>query len=137
MDGISINLLEVTWKSHVRTLYPDPQGYSAFMGDISNWTGVATMSIILMCKGVVRRFGWLTAALSTPMVIGFTGILFFASVIFQDSLGFMVDWIGLTPLLLAAILGGAQNILSKGGYKVLFDPTKEMAYIPPARWILK
>lgn len=128
--GISINLVEVTWKSQVRALYPDAKDYSAFMGDISTWTGVATMSIILMCKGVVRRFGWLTAAISTPIVIGFTGILFFAFVIFQDSMGFMVDWVGLSPLFLAALLGGAQNILSKGTKYSLFDPTKEMAYIP-------
>lgn len=128
--GVSINLVEVTWKSQVRALYPDPKGYSAFMGDISTWTGVVTMTIILMCKGVVRRFGWLTGAISTPIVIGLTGILFFVFVLFQDSLGFMVDWIGLTPLFLAAFLGGLQNILSKGTKYALFDPTKEMAYIP-------
>src|SRR5690606_36493268 len=38
--GISINLVEITWKSQVRALYPNPKDYSAFMGDISTWTGV-------------------------------------------------------------------------------------------------
>ena len=37
---------------------------------------------------------------------------------------------GLTPLMLAVILGAAQNILSKSSKYSLFDPCKEMAYIP-------
>ena len=37
---------------------------------------------------------------------------------------------GTTPLLLAVIFGTAQNIMSKSAKYSLFDPTKEMAYIP-------
>merc|ERR1712129_608723 len=35
-----------------------------------------------------------------------------------------------TPLMLAVLLGAAQNILSKSSKYSLFDPCKEMAYIP-------
>lgn len=38
--------------------------------------------------------------------------------------------LGTTPLMLAVIIGAAQNILSKGAKYSLFDPCKEMAYIP-------
>jgi AAA family ATP:ADP antiporter len=38
--------------------------------------------------------------------------------------------IGTTPLMLAVLLGAAQNILSKSSKYSLFDPCKEMAYIP-------
>lgn len=37
---------------------------------------------------------------------------------------------GTTPLMLAVVFGTAQNIMSKSAKYSLFDPTKEMAYIP-------
>merc|ERR1711982_257126 len=37
---------------------------------------------------------------------------------------------GTTPLMLAVLVGAAQNILSKSSKYSLFDPCKEMAYIP-------
>lgn len=38
--------------------------------------------------------------------------------------------LGTTPLMLAVLIGAAQNILSKSSKYSLFDPCKEMAYIP-------
>jgi AAA family ATP:ADP antiporter len=38
--------------------------------------------------------------------------------------------IGLTPLFAAVLVGAAQNIFSKASKYSLFDPCKEMAYIP-------
>merc|ERR1712232_1355025 len=38
--------------------------------------------------------------------------------------------LGTSSLMLAVILGAAQNILSKSSKYSLFDPCKEMAYIP-------
>jgi AAA family ATP:ADP antiporter len=38
--------------------------------------------------------------------------------------------LGTTPLMLAVIIGAAQNIVSKGAKYALFDPCKEAAYIP-------
>jgi AAA family ATP:ADP antiporter len=38
--------------------------------------------------------------------------------------------LGTTPLLLAVLFGTAQNVMSKSAKYSLFDPTKEMAYIP-------
>jgi len=34
--GISINLVEVTWKSKIKAQFPNPNDYSAFMGDFSS-----------------------------------------------------------------------------------------------------
>jgi ATP:ADP antiporter, AAA family len=51
-------------------------------------------------------------------------------VIFRDQLGGVVAALGSTPLMLAVVFGTAQNIASKATKYSLFDPTKEMAYIP-------
>ena len=42
----------------------------------------------------------------------------------------LVVALGTTPLMLAVIVGAAQNIMSKAAKYSLFDPCKEMAYIP-------
>ena len=39
--GISINLVEVTWKSKIKQQFPNPNDYSAFMGDFSSSTGAS------------------------------------------------------------------------------------------------
>ena len=40
------------------------------------------------------------------------------------------DELGMTPLMLAVYAGAMQNIMSKSSKYSLFDPCKEMAYIP-------
>lgn len=129
--GISIQLVEVTWKSQLKLQYPNANEYVAFMGGFSQCTAILTIMMMLFVGGnVIRRFGWKTGALLTPVVLLITGVGFFAFVIFRDQLGGMVTALGTTPLFLAVIFGTAQNIMSKSSKYSLFDPTKEMAYIP-------
>ncbi|CUI15907.1 ADP,ATP carrier protein 1 [Candidatus Protochlamydia naegleriophila] len=129
--GISINLVEITWKNQVKLQYPNPNDYSTFMGWFSTMTGAVTILMMLFVGGnVIRRKGWGFAALITPVVLLVTGIGFFSFVIFRDSLLGYIAAIGSTPLFLAVMFGAAQNIMSKSAKYSLFDPTKEMAYIP-------
>ena len=129
--GVSINLVEVTWKQQIKAQYPNPNEYNAFMGLFSQMTGVITIFMMLFVgSNVIRRLGWTTAALMTPVVLLITGGGFFAFVIFKSSLSGMIAQIGTTPLMLAVIFGMVQNIMSKSSKYSLFDPTKEMAYIP-------
>lgn len=129
--GISINIVEVTWKSQVKLQYPNPNDYSTFMGTFSTATGFITLFMMLFVgSNVIRRFGWTKGALITPVVLAITGIGFFSFVLFKHQLAGMVTFFGSTPLMLAVIIGAIQNIMSKSSKYSLFDPTKEMAYIP-------
>lgn len=129
--GIAINLVEVTWKGQLKLRYPDPNQYQTFMGYFSTITGTATILMMLFVGGnVIRRFGWKTGALITPVVLLITGVGFFSFVIFRDYLAALIAMLGTTPLMLAVIFGTAQNVMSKSAKYSLFDPTKEMAYIP-------
>lgn len=129
--GISINLVEVTWKSQVKLQYPNYNDYSTFMGYFSTVTGFVTILMMLFVGGnVIRHKGWGFAALITPVVLLITGMAFFGFVIFRDNMAGLIASIGTTPLFLAVIFGAAQNIMSKSSKYSLFDPTKEMAYIP-------
>lgn len=129
--GIAINLVEVTWKGQLKLQYPINNDYQAFMGQFSTITGAITIFMMLFVGGnITRRFGWKVGALITPIVLLVTGVAFFSFVIFRDSLAGMIALLGTTPLMLAVVFGTAQNIMSKSSKYSLFDPTKEMAYIP-------
>jgi ATP:ADP antiporter, AAA family len=129
--GISINLVEITWKSQVKIQYPDPNDYSTFMGWFSTCTGAITILMMLFVGGnLIRLKGWGFAAMVTPVVLLITGIAFFSFVVFRDNLAGIIAAVGSTPLFLAVLFGAIQNIMSKSSKYSLFDPTKEMAYIP-------
>ncbi len=128
--GVSINLVEVTWKNQLKLQYPDPNDYSSFMGNFSFFTGTVTVLMMLFVGGNAVRKGWGFAAMITPVVLLITGVAFFAFILFRDSLTGYIAALGTTPLMLAVLFGAAQNIMSKSSKYSLFDPTKEMAYIP-------
>lgn len=128
--GICINLVEVTWKGQLKLQYPNYNDYSAFMGMFSTITGAVTIMMMFIGGWLIRKKGWGFAAMATPVVLLVTGIGFFSFVIFRDSLAGMISFLGTTPLMLAVLFGMAQNIMSKSTKYSLFDPTKEMSYIP-------
>ena len=63
-------------------------------------------------------------------MIGTTGLMFFLLNIFAPAFEPVAVLLGTTPLMLAVLVGAAQNILSKSCKYSLFDACKEMAYIP-------
>lgn len=128
--GMSINIVEVTWKSRLRAAYPDPNAYSAFMGNFSTATGAVTFVMMIVGRYIFRKFGWGAAAFVTPLVLGVTGVGFFSLILFSEAASPFIAALGTTPLIAAVMIGAAQNILSKSSKYSLFDPCKEMAYIP-------
>jgi AAA family ATP:ADP antiporter len=101
------------------------------MANFAFATGAATLFMMLfVANNVIRRFGWTVAALLTPVVFLVTGCGFFGFLLLEDGLGPLLAAHGTTPLALAVLFGAIQNVASKATKYALFDPTKEMSYIP-------
>lgn len=128
--GITSNIIDLTWKNQVKTYLPNPNDYFAFMGQYTFWTGIVTIAFILFTQSIINRFGWFWGAIITPITFAVTGGLFFAFVLFKESLNDVLAFFGVTSVYMAVIIGSIQNVISKGAKYSLFDPTKEMAYIP-------
>ena len=84
--NIGINLIEVVWKDQVHQLYPEPNQYSAYMGEVMTWMGVtATFISIFITGNVIRRMSWTVSALMTPILILLPGLGFFFFATFNSS----------------------------------------------------
>lgn len=86
--------------------------------------------MMLLSRVIFRKFGWGVAASITPTVLLVTGVAFFGLILFSGPLTPLLGTWGLTPLMAAVYVGALQNIFSKSAKYSLFDPCKEMAYIP-------
>lgn len=129
--GMCINIIEINWKSHVQLQYSNPNDYTTFMGYFSMISGAISLFMLLFVgSNVLRRFGWQTAALITPLVLLLTGMAFFSLVLAKDAHATFLLAFGMTPLSLAVALGTFQNSITKACKYALFDPSKEMVYIP-------
>lgn len=137
--GVSINLFEGVWKGQIKIAYPTEVEYNSVMGGLSTITGGIAVILMLVGSNLLRRFSWRTCALITPLVL-ITGILIFFGVIYYNNALLpqgmkIVDAISQgiinRELIVAAvILGLCVNAFGKAVKYSLFDPTKEMAYIP-------
>jgi len=129
--ALTINMVEVTWKAHLKTLYPTKEGYLVFISKTTTTVGIVALFTVLFFGGnFLRKFGWHFSAQITPIVIGATGAIFFIFSYFKDSLAPLASLFGTTPIMLVVIIGAFQNIISKVVKYSFFDSTKEMAYIP-------
>lgn len=136
--GITINLVEVQWKEQLRIYFAgDKGGYNGFMGDFSTITGIVTILFSLFIgSNILRIMSWFKAAVITPAFILLGGSAFFCFILSSDISvlkGFVETLLanfGTNPVTAAAFLGAGTVILSKSIKYSLFDPTKEMAYIP-------
>jgi AAA family ATP:ADP antiporter len=57
-------------------------------------------------------------------------VLFFSFLYFQDYLSVVTQYFGVTPIYMAVMFGLGNVVFIKSAKYILFDPTKERAYIP-------
>lgn len=137
--GVSINLFEGVWKGQIKIAFPSEVQYNEVMGGLSTVTGGIAVVLMLVGSNLLRRFSWKTCAMITPAVL-ISGILVFFGVIYYNNTQLpggvsIVDAIseGIIDrelIVFVVILGLAVNAFGKAVKYSLFDPTKEMAYIP-------
>jgi ATP:ADP antiporter, AAA family len=129
--GTALAITEAVWKSQVRVIYPSKNEYQAFMGMFSKYSGFANIIMMILGSNFIRKFGWRSAALATPFILLVTGIPFFCFVSFKGSLNSLTQSLfSLSPTAMAVWLGFGLVVFVKGVKYALFDPTKEMAYLP-------
>ena len=56
--GMCINIVEVSWKAKLKAAFPNPNEYSAFMGNFSSATGTVTLFMMLLGRTIFEKFGW-------------------------------------------------------------------------------
>merc|ERR1711990_309084 len=128
--GMAINLIEVTWKSRLKLQYPEANDYAAFMGKYSSAKGIATIVLMVVGQRFLKWFGWGVTAVCTPVVCLITGICFFSLILMPSLWDPVAVAMGVDALMLGVLVGTAQNVGTKATKYGMFDPTKEMAYIP-------
>lgn len=129
--NLTINLVEVVWKDQLKELYPKKGDYFNYLCDVTVILGIISSIASFFVGTVIARFGWTKTALITPVMILVTSFGFFGFLFFRDSfVEISMSLLGMTPLAVAVLFGGAQNCLSKAAKFSVFDSTKEMAFIP-------
>mmetsp|Transcript_24648 Transcript_24648/g.36142 ORF Transcript_24648/g.36142 Transcript_24648/m.36142 type:complete len:661 (+) Transcript_24648:113-2095(+) len=126
--NICIELIEVSWKALLReTFQSDTAEFMKFMAKFSQIIGICTLVMQLLASNLIGICGWTFSSLLTPLFMGTLAILFFWSITLNPA---GATNAGGEIASMALFLGTAANIVAKVFKYSLFDPCKEMAYIP-------
>jgi len=126
--GLSVNLVEVPWKAALKIRYPESNDYQAYCGLVQGFIGVVAFFLSFFVGGnVLRRLGWLTGALATPIVLGICSLAFFGVFLIGYQDGVFINEVALTAVV---FFGTVHNVACKSMKYCLFDPSKEMSFIP-------
>lgn len=141
--GVTINLMEVQWKHQLGVYCKEAIGdvenakdlvkalYNSKMGLFSTVNGLfAILFGLFIGSQILRKTSWSFAAMITPLTILAGGALFFMFVISQGVMAPVLHMLNTNASTAAAVLGFFIVVIAKSVKYTLFDPTKEMAYIP-------
>jgi len=126
--GLSVNLVEVPWKAALKIRYPDANDYQAYCGIVQGVIGFIAFWLSLLVGGnVLRRLGWYAGAMATPIVLGVCSLSFFGVFLLGYQNG---AFISESALMAVVLIGTVHNVACKSMKYCLFDPSKEMSFIP-------
>jgi len=115
--GLLIGFYESIWKHYLKILLEDPVVYSKFMGGVSSLTGITTIIMMSLGSDWLKQMTWTKMALITPISMMSLGVIFFTSIHTKS-------------IVIISLTGAMLTIFLKGAKYALFDPCKEIAYIP-------
>jgi len=126
-----MNMIEGVWMFKTKEIYSTPQTFAAYQGRILFWTGVVTITGSLIGSNLMRKMGWLLAAILTPFAALLTGVLFYSVILGQNILSH-AEYFGdyQETIKFVVLIGAIQFVFTKGLKYSLYDATKEIAYIP-------
>lgn len=127
--AITSNLIEIVWKCQIEGICDNMIEFTNMMGLFSILTGIMTIFLVFVGGNLLRALGWIFGALLAPLFIFFVGVAFFVLLFLQTQFSF-TSILGLSLPLVITFIGSLENILGKSIKFSLFDPTKEMAFIP-------
>jgi AAA family ATP:ADP antiporter len=128
-----ISLFESIWKAEIKELVNltgDKTVSAGIYGNQGIYGGIVTLILTFFFSSPIMNRGWKFAASFTPVVALFCTLLFFAFLYFQKSFAFLTSMLNIPPLMLAVQAGLGNVVFIKSAKYILFDPTKERAYIP-------
>lgn len=130
--NLVFNLSDVMWTYKVKQVCQTERDINTYMNLVELFTGiVATFCAFVIASNFVRYYGWLVAALVTPIVWAITSMGFFGGLIFEKIM--LVDlfysFMG-NPINMVLLLGTLQVCLGRGCKFTIFDKTKELTFLP-------
>ena len=128
--GLTSNLIEVIWKENIKTLYPAPQDYNAYVNQLTSIIGILAVIMALVTRWIFRVLSWSSVALIPPITLFVTCSIFFTVLLLPDHyLSPFTDVLNISPLSLIVTLGSIHYVLGLTAKYTLFDTTKEMAFL--------
>ena len=128
--GASMNVLGNLWKNQVKTFYPTTIEYNKYLSLFFMATSISTVFFAIILRWFLDRFGWYWGAITTPIILLVVGLPYLAMLIFgQENIAFL-GIVFENPVFIMFLFISLQQMLGKGAKYAVFDPTKEMAYIP-------
>ena len=131
--GLVISLFEAVYKSQLKD-YVNMVGDKSILADVYSTQnllgGFLQIFMALFVAAPVWRRGWKFAASVTPVVAFIMSSMFFLFLYFSDLLDHFFKYLNVTSLYVAVQIGLCNLVFIKVAKYVLFDTTKEAAYIP-------
>ncbi|PCH57867.1 MAG: AAA family ATPase [Legionellales bacterium] len=130
--NIIYNVADTLWMAHVRATFSEPGVLNAYINQVVSITGIfAAVFALVLAGNVIRKFGWIAAALITPVVWVVFGVGFYGCMLLDITsiAGVAVTFMG-NPVNMIVLLASAQMCFGRACKYTLFDETKEIAFIP-------
>ncbi len=128
--GLTSNLIEVVWKETIKSVYPSPQAYNAYVNQLTSIIGIMAVCMSLLSRWIFQVFNWSKIALVTPVSLFLTSFVFFFSMqLPEDYLTSFASFFNMESLYFIMTLGSIYYILALTAKYTIFDMCKEMAFL--------
>lgn len=128
--GLTSNLIEVVWKETIKSIYPLPQAYNAYVNQLTSIIGILAVCMSLLARWIFQVFDWSKVALLTPVTLFITSFIFFFFMqLPEEYVTPFALLLNMDVLYLIMTLGSVYYVLALTAKYTIFDMCKEMAFL--------